>query len=363
MKVIVLAHDRDNHTAPIRWALQQAGREVECWPGLASTPERQASISFGEEIRLSLGPVSVNPGDVVWVRRPQAAKHNPNVSPEDKNFAEGEYRWFSLSLLYMLETLPIRVVNPYSSSRFINNKAVQLVLARNCGMKVPYTLMTNSSAAVKDFVHDGHKTICKSFFPHIWTREGSKNLAVTETFEITQAMLPHNDEVLTYAPAIYQEMIVKTFDVRTVLLGNNVYSYALRNPNGSLDWRQDAGQGIVQVEPIETPAAVERGLIEFARQSGIGYGSFDFAIDDQNQWWYLEVNEGGQFLWLDEFYPAAHLQEKFLAFLLLPSGATKAQLEAMQDEFPSWKDYVNAPSSKLYREHVEDGATFVSVEP
>lgn len=363
MKVIVLAHDRDNHTAPIRWALQQAGRQVECWPGLASTPEQQASISFGDEIRLSLGPVSVNPGDVVWVRRPQAAKHNPNVSEADRKFAEGEYRWFSLSLLYMLETLPIRVVNPYSSSRFINNKAVQLVLARNCGMDVPHTLMTNSPSAVKDFVHDGHRTICKSFFPHIWTREGSKNLAVTETFEIKAAMLPHNDEVLTYAPAIYQEMIVKTFDVRTVLMGSNVYSYALRNPNGSLDWRQDAGQGMVQVEPIETPAAVERGLIEFAKQSGISYGSFDFAIDDRNKWWYLEVNEGGQFLWLDQFYPDAHLQEKFLAFLVSPAGATKAQLEAMQDEFPSWKNYVDEPSSKLYREHVEDGATFVSVEP
>ena len=42
-------------------------------------------------------------------------------------------------------------------------------------------------------------------------------------------------------------------------------------------------------------------MLAFAAKSGIACGSFDFAIDNQDRWWFLEVNEGGQFLWLDAF--------------------------------------------------------------
>src|SRR5205807_1775800 len=123
----------------------------------------------------------------------------------------------------------------------------------------------------------GNRTICKAFFPHVWKKD-SGGVAVTETFELTADSLPA-DEVLTYAPAIYQHMVVKKFDVRMVLLGTTVYSYALHNPKGALDWRQDAGQGLVEVEIIETPAEVERAMLAFAREAGITFGSADFAID------------------------------------------------------------------------------------
>ena len=58
-------------------------------------------------------------------------------------------------------------------------------------------------------------------------------MAVTETFQLSKFSLPA-DEVLTYAPAIYQQRITKQFDVRMVLLGTAVYSFALYNPKGSL---------------------------------------------------------------------------------------------------------------------------------
>jgi len=172
------------------------------------------------------------------------------------------------------------------------------------------------------------------------------------------------DEVLTYAPAIYQEMVVKQFDVRMVLLGQAVFSYALHNPKGALDWRQDAGQGLVQVEPIVTPPDVEAHVLAFASRSGIAYGSFDFAVDAQGKWWFLEVNEGGQFLWLDEFNPNVHMQEKFSAFLTSPGSSSKQSIEERQSLFPSWKGYLASPAKdEVLPEEVDSEATFVSTEP
>ena len=363
MKIVILAFENDNHTAPIKWALEKAGYAVVCWAGLSWPAERQASILLNEDLRLTLGPHTVDPGDVVWIRRANPAVHNPDVAGPDMNFAKEEYRWFSLSVMYSLETLPVRCINPYSASRFINNKAVQLPLARQSGLNVPRTLLSNSPSAVRDFFdRTQQRLVCKSFFPHIWKKAESEALAVTETFELEASELPV-DEVLTYAPAIYQEMIVKSFDVRMVLLGAAVYSYSLHNVKGALDWRQDATQGLVGVEIVDTPAEVEAAVLRFAQKAGIVFGSLDFAIDSAGKWWFLEVNEEGQFLWLDEFNPEVRIQEKFLAFLTLPAGVGRHEIEAAQTHFASWDEYWKTAVQEQVMPEEHIGAPVLSIEP
>jgi len=375
MKIVIVAFASDNHTAPLKWALEQAGYEVACWGGVGWTGARQATLSFNDSCndicndscnggaRASLGSYTVDPGDVVWIRRPNAPAPNPNVAAPDKTFADEEYRWFSLSTLYLLEHLPVRCINPYSASRAINNKAVQLCLAARNGLNIPETVMTNAPAAVRASLKNSSRAkVCKAFSPHIWKKEGSEALAVTETFEISEEVLPE-DEVLTYAPAIYQEMIVKAFDVRMVLLGTTVYSYSLQTPNRALDWRQEVAQGHVGLEEIATPADVEGAVQAFSREAGIEFGSFDFAVDHDGAWWFLEVNEEGQFLWLDEFNPAFRVQEKFLAFLTLPKGSSRKEIERKQNEFPSWKDYCASPAQAPDPEEVESADPILSVEP
>ena len=362
MKIVILAYDNDNHTAPLKWALEEAGYNVACWPGLGWTEQQQASIVFDGSTRLTVGPHSVDEGDVVWIRRPNPFVQNPNVAEPDKKFAEGEYRWFSWSVLYLLGTLPVRCINPYSASRFINNKSVQLLLAKSSGMHVPETLMSNSPDAVKTFLRQrGGRNICKAFFPHIW-QKGSGGIAVTETFELNADQLPA-DEVLTYAPAIYQQMVVKNFDVRMVLLGTTVYSYSLHNPKAAIDWRQDCGQGLVEVRIIETPPEVEKAVLTFAKKAGICFGSLDFAIDADGRWWFLEINEEGQFLWLDEFNAEVNMQQKFLAFLTSPEGASREVIEQRQSLFPSWRDFCASPKKDEIPPENNAGAPIISVEP
>jgi glutathione synthase/RimK-type ligase-like ATP-grasp enzyme len=363
MKIVIVAFASDNHTAPVKWALEHAGYAVACWGGVGWAEARQATLRFNGDAQVTLGPYTVDLGDVVWIRRPNLPTPNPNVAPPDKAFADEEYRWFSLSVMYLLEHLPVRCINPYSSSRVINNKAVQLCLAARNGLNVPATVMTNMPSAVREsFKNSNRPKICKAFFPHIWKKESSEALAVTETFEISAEALPE-DEVLTYAPAIYQEMIVKAFDVRMVLLGSAVYSISLRTPDAALDWRQEVGQGHVTLEEIATPAHVERAVLAFSREAGIEFGSFDFAVDRDGRWWFLEVNEEGQFLWLDAFNPALHIQEKFLAFLTLPKGSTRKEIEAKQIEFPPWKDYCASPVKEPVSAEAYQAAPILSVEP
>jgi glutathione synthase/RimK-type ligase-like ATP-grasp enzyme len=230
-------------------------------------------------------------------------------------------------------------VNPYSALRLVKNKAVQVFLARKSGLKVPETLFSNTPAAVRAFF-DRHPSdaICKAFATHVWQQQGSSEISVTETFCLEREELPTDDEVFTYAPAIYQQMVKKQFDVRTVLMGDRVYSFALRTPANSLDWRHDAALRKMAVEPVATPAAVESGILSFARQTGVCTGSLDLAVDRNGEWWFLEINEQGQFLWIDDLCPEAQLLEKFCAFLTEPQSSTQT-LEERQGLFPSTAEY------------------------
>jgi glutathione synthase/RimK-type ligase-like ATP-grasp enzyme len=363
MKIVILAFAGDPHTAALKWALERAGYSVVCWAGLSWPEDRQATLSFGTETKVVLGTHTIDPGDVVWIRRPNMPVHNPDVAEADKNFAETEYKWHSHSVLYLLEHLPIRCINTYSSSRVINNKSVQLHLASLCGLNTPASVLTNSPAAVREFLQTpSRRAICKAFFPHVWKKEDSEAVAVTETFEIRANELP-NDEVLTYAPAIYQEMIVKDSDVRMVLLGTTTYSFLLRTTVNALDWRQEVGQRRATVEPVPTPPEVEAAILAFAAKAGIEFGSFDFAVDKDGRWWFLEINEEGQFLWLDDFNPKIRIQEKFLAFLTLPKGSTREAIEAAQSAFHSWHEYLEATEedSLPAEEHARIPA--LSIEP
>jgi len=374
MKIIVLAHPKDDHAAPVRWALEQAGYQTGCWGGVSPAEQDHASLLVDEQPCITLGTHRLESDDVLWLRQP-----DPPPDPPGAKAASPHSSFFD-AMACMLENLPVRCVNRYSASRLVRNKAVQLRLAAGAGLKIPETLMANSPAPVREFFdRNPHQAICKAFATHVWQQQGSTDVTVTETFSLDRADLPEDDEVFTYAPAIYQAKVRKQFDVRAVLMGERVYSFAVRTPANSLDWRHDAALRKVAVELIATPAAVESGILRFAAAAGVCTGSLDFAVDCNGEWWFLEINEQGQFLWLDNFCPQTQLLEKFCAFLTAPQGSRQTPgspdhagfaragvetLEERQGLFPSIAEYQRSHQNEeaLNIARVSTDAQFKSLE-
>ena len=360
MKIIVLAHPKDDHAAPVRWALEQAGFKTACWSGVSPAQQEQASLLMGEHPCITLGTHQLVSDDVLWLRQ----SDSPTDALPIANAASPCSAFFD-ALVFMLENLPVRCVNRYSASRLVRNKAVQLRLAHASGLKTPATLMANSPAAVRHFFDQyPDNAICKAFASHVWQQQGSDDLTVTETFSLTREELPADDEIFTYSPAIYQQKVKKQFDVRAVLMEERVYSFAVRTAANALDWRHDAALRKVAVERIATPAAVESGILSFAAAAGVCTGSLDLAVDRNGEWWFLEINEQGQFLWLDDFCPQAQLLEKFCAFLTAPQGVRQT-LEERQGLFPPIAEYQRSHPKEeaLNIATVSADAAFKSLEP
>ena len=101
----------------------------------------------------------------------------------------------------------------------------------------------------------------------------------------------------------------------------------------------------MSAEKIETPPEIAKSVLAFAQQFGICFGSLDFGVDAHGQWWFLEINEEGQFLWLDQFNREARLMEKFCAFITAPQGST-VPLEDREHLFPSLHEYEDMPTEQ-----------------
>src|SRR6476661_1627282 len=108
MQIIVLAHPKDDHAAPIQWALEQAGYQAACWSGVSWTEHEQASLLLDGPPAITLGPHKLEKDDVVWLRQPDPPAHSP-AKADGEAFASG-YAAFFPSLAYMLEKLPVRCI-------------------------------------------------------------------------------------------------------------------------------------------------------------------------------------------------------------------------------------------------------------
>jgi hypothetical protein len=100
----------------------------------------------------------------------------------------------------------------------------------------------------------------------------------------------------------------------------------------------------------------------FAQKARICFGSVDFAVDKNGQWWFLEINEQGQFLWLDQFNPQAKTLEKFCAFITAPEGSARP-LEEREGLFPPFSDYIRVYRSLPENQEPVDIAAAVAASP
>jgi hypothetical protein len=166
---------------------------------------------------------------------------------------------------------------------------------------------------------------------------------------------------LTAAPGIFQELTEKLFEVRITAMGHQLYAVKIHSQEISsarMDWR--AATEEIRLEPMTVPKSVQRACRAVMRDLGLVFGCFDFIVTPAGEYLFLEVNESGAFLWLEEQLPELRLVDAFCEFLcqsrpeLCPSGRVPHNVRlaevrdaAMQRMKESLTLHVNEPGEHL----------------
>jgi hypothetical protein len=137
------------------------------------------------------------------------------------------------------------------------------------------------------------------------------------TSRISAGELP-GDDVLKLCPGIFQAYIPKAYEIRVTCMGGDAIAARLgsqETEQGRVDWRL-APLGEMSISPIELPFAVKYRCQEMLKRLGLVFGCFDFIVTPNEEHVFLEVNQMGQFLWIEEVSPEIPLLQVFTEFLL-----------------------------------------------
>ncbi|MEU2607650.1 ATP-grasp ribosomal peptide maturase [Streptomyces albus] len=224
---------------------------------------------------------------VYWRRPVWPAFDHLNI--DDARFAAAQVRYGLGGILYALDG-PLWVNHPLRNAA-ADYKPAQLAVAQRLGLTVPPTLVTNEPGEARRFVESHHQVIFKTLR---WTPYQQDGVPVTGWADPVVAS--EIDESVRVTPHLFQAVVDKVADIRVLVVGRQVF--AVRIESGMLDWRKDYSALSYSVEHL--PDRVEKALLAYLDHFGLVSGSFDLAVDNAGDLWWLELNPNGQWGWLEE---------------------------------------------------------------
>jgi glutathione synthase/RimK-type ligase-like ATP-grasp enzyme len=321
--IMIWSQPEDVHARAVEWALNRKGVPTRVWLGSDFPIQSTASISIsgGRQVpgKVTLkhrADTLFSDLDVLWRRRSGAPMLSEDLHPGDKVVAINECNQLNNNLNYLLDQGAKFCVNSYEGAQRARSKALQLQVAARVGLRVPETLITNDHAELSRFYADHHGSlIIKSFTCPTWSDDRKAFFAYST--RVTPHLLEQPESVQA-SPAIYQELIPKRYEVRAFFAGRHHLAVRLDSQTESrskLDWRA-MSTARIPVEEITLPEAVSGKCIALMQELGIVTGSFDFAVTETEEYVFFEVNEQGQFLWMEARCPKLPCLQMFCDFLL-----------------------------------------------
>jgi hypothetical protein len=156
-----------------------------------------------------------------------------------------------------------------------------------------------------------HRVIYKSMFPFFWRTSEThfvQSLATLVTAEELQ-----DDQVLSAVPGIFQSYVDKLEELRVTIMGNTVFQASIKTDLH--DWRGCRDRKFTKPQIPLGPEEIEKCLA-LMEKLGIVFGCFDLIRTPAGGLVFLEVNEMGQWLFVEEDIPEYPLLDAFSDFLI-----------------------------------------------
>lgn len=257
----------------------------------------EISLEDGASCFLSLGDAKLDLRDVaavIW-------------SPPDHMFAEPTrdvgcflyvHRW--RQLLRDLRGLIRKDArwlpsHPLNGSPEWQNKFSELAIAKEEGLAVPETLCTNDPKAALAFA---------TRWPgQVMFREYSRGAPLFPLVFLKEKLRLSDFKDLRMSPCVFQRYVEKDFEVRAVLLGEQVFACRIdsqASAKASIDWRV-YDNAHVRWERMDLPEGVRAALLRIAERLDLAFGSFDLIKAKDGNYYFLEVNRPGATYWLLPF--------------------------------------------------------------
>lgn len=164
-------------------------------------------------------------------------------------------------------------INSNAAMDRINFKLLQLKIASDCGLTIPTTLCSG------------------------------------DQYEINQFYLKYNKHGVTYLPqslplatGLFQQNVNKKYSIQVTCFGDYLVAAKRISP--------------VNFEPYVLPIDLAFKIRACMRGFGIVFGSFYFSVTPVHEYVFMDVDNQGQFLWIEVCNPAFKMLDMFVNFIM-----------------------------------------------
>ena len=320
-KILIITHRRDDHGSVVYEALKIKGANPILWypeEYLANQQSSHIILENGFERILTKSDkkeIDLVNLDVVWYRRPRFPRITTDLDEQDAKFVQFENQMHMKSLWQSIGR-NAKWVNPYQSCDSSNCKAHQLRTAAQFGFKIPHTLISNDRNVVHDFItkneSENAETIYKTFMPGIWNED--ERVYQFYTTKIKKETITEED-ILRLTPGIFQKYIPKAYEIRATFMAEDYIAVKIDNQN-EVDWSTTIRDSSFKISAFLLPKDIEDKCIQYMKHLNLHFAIFDFIVTPRGDVIFLEINEMGQFLWIENVCPEICILDMFCNFLL-----------------------------------------------
>jgi hypothetical protein len=280
MNILILGDASDGHAAHIKDALSQAGAEVDYLD----------TYLFPRQLRLSWQPDTLEgcltlPGgrqlnfqdihSIFW--RNFSGVYVPSL--KDANQQQVALNDSMSAVRTLMQACPARWINSWQAYQFHKEKPLQLSKAKQIGVKIPATLISNNPEQVREFVQSQNKVIFKPVYGGAHTKL------------VTEAHLEPNrlNLALSISPVTIQEYIPGT-NIRSYVIGESIYSAEIRSQ--SVDFREDLNSELVV---RDLPESVHQQCLAISQAFMLEWTAIDWRLKPTGEYVFLEANPSPMF--------------------------------------------------------------------
>jgi glutathione synthase/RimK-type ligase-like ATP-grasp enzyme len=288
-RVLILSFPDDFHALAIQTLLTKHDAEADIVDTGAFPTELTLAHRGDDFADVLLNGRPLSEYHAIWNRRAKPPRLSSDItSPEEADFAARECAQALWGAIYA-SGLPI--YNRPEQERLAGFKPYQLKVARELGLRIPDTLITNSEEEARAFARKHTRVIYKTFSGTTWRMMDTRPLTEEDMADLWR---------VRYAPLIFQEFLERGREYRVSIVENDCFAgeIVLDNPEARYDWRLDDNHGVVKTE---LPEDIRARLMRLRAALHLNSGAIDLRETPDGRIYFLEINPTGQFLFLDVF--------------------------------------------------------------
>lgn len=255
--------------------------------------------------------------DFIWYRRGNFIQNYGNLESNLKPFLinqlNTEVRKYLLALLNFPEHKTLGSFNQEMSK----NKIIDLNDAKEFGLNVPSTFITNSKEDLLKFMKKDKIYINKPIHENIDIDINTNLKYISKPIcFVTKEDLDSLSNF--FFPMLFQEYIQKKYELRVFYLNGKLYTLKINsqmNPNTIIDFRNFDIKSMPRFEKFAIDSKLGKKIKLFMQKKQYDTASLDFIKCKNNLVYFLEINPCGQFDFVSE-YGYFNLENKIAKILL-----------------------------------------------